>query len=73
MSAEVKRPNEDSFLYRLRRYLETTRAELRKVNWPGREEWTNLTLMVLAVVVVMSVLLGVIDAGFAALFRALLG
>lgn len=73
MSAEVKRPNEDSFLYRIRRYLEQTRAELRKVNWPTREEWINLTLMVLAVVVVMATLLGVIDAAFAALFRVLLG
>jgi len=46
---------------RLVRYIRETRSELRKVVWPTREEWINLTAIVTAVTVVMSALLGLID------------
>ncbi len=55
------------------RYFRETRAELRKVTWPTREQATRLTLIVLAVVVFMAALLGVIDYVFAALFRLIVG
>lgn len=43
------------------RYLRETRAELRKVTWPTREEALHLTLIVLGTTVVMSILLGIAD------------
>jgi len=43
------------------RYLRETRAELRKVSWPSREEGWNLTLIVLATTAGMSLLLGAAD------------
>jgi preprotein translocase subunit SecE len=43
------------------RYLRDTRAELRKVTWPTREEAWKLTLIVLGTVVVMSLILGAAD------------
>lgn len=42
-------------------YLRDTRSELRKVVWPTREEATNLTVIVLAVTILMTVILGGID------------
>jgi len=45
-----------------------TRAELRKVNWPTRQEATQLTVIVLVVVSVMSTLLGLMDYLFSRLF-----
>lgn len=51
------------------RYLKETRAEIRKVSWPTREEATNLTLIVLAVTVAMAIFLGVIDYVCATLIR----
>jgi len=45
-------------------YLRDTRAELRKVTWPTREEARNLTLIVLGAVAVMSIVLGVADLLF---------
>lgn len=39
------------------RYLRDTRAELRKVTWPSREEAWNLTLIVLGTTVAMSIIL----------------
>jgi preprotein translocase subunit SecE len=54
------------------RYLKETRAELRKVSWPTREQATNLTLIVLAVTVAMAIFLGAVDFIFAALIRLLI-
>jgi preprotein translocase subunit SecE len=58
---------------RLVRYLKETRAELRKVTWPTRQQATNLTLIVLAVTVAMALFLGAFDLIFSAFVRALLG
>ena len=58
---------------RLVRYLKETRAELRKVSWPTRQQATNLTLIVLAVTVAMSIFLGAVDFLFASLLRLLIG
>lgn len=51
------------------RYFKETRAEVRKVSWPTREQTTNLTLIVLAVTVAMAIFLGVVDYIFATLIR----
>lgn len=53
------------------RYLKETRAELRKVSWPTREQATHLTLIVLAVTVAMAIFLGAVDIVFAAIIRLL--
>jgi preprotein translocase subunit SecE len=55
------------------KYLKETRAELKKVNWPSRQEATNLTLIVMAVTTFMALLLGLIDYIFAQLFKLILG
>lgn len=65
--AEVKQDN------RLVRYFKETRAELRKVHWPNRQEARNLTIIVLAVTVAMTVFLGLIVDPLALwLFRGIL-
>jgi preprotein translocase subunit SecE len=43
------------------RYLRETRAELRKVHWPTRQEAWNLTRVVLAVTISMALFLGLLD------------
>lgn len=50
------------------KYLKETRAELRKVSWPTRQEALNLTLIVVAFTVFMTALLGIIDYIFAWVF-----
>jgi preprotein translocase subunit SecE len=57
---------------RLMQYFRETRAELRKVVWPTRQEATNLTLIVVGTVVAMSVFFGAIDYLLTALFRFLI-
>jgi preprotein translocase subunit SecE len=46
---------------RLVRWYRETESELRKVVWPTRKEWTNLTLIVVATTVVTGVVLGLLD------------
>jgi len=43
------------------RYLKETRAELRKVTWPSREEAIRLTLVVITTILVMAIVLGLLD------------
>jgi preprotein translocase subunit SecE len=55
------------------KYLKETRAELKKVSWPSRQEATNLTLIVIAVTTFMALLLGFIDYIFTKLFGLIIG
>jgi preprotein translocase subunit SecE len=48
-------------------------AELRKAEWPTREEAIRLTGMVITIAAVVAAILGVIDIGFNNLGRVFLG
>ena len=54
-STERRQPN------KIQRYFRETIGELRKVNWPTRQEATNLTIIVLIVTFSMSIVLGFLD------------
>ncbi len=43
------------------KYFNETRAELRKVTWPTREETKNLTIIIVTVTVAMAIFLGTLD------------
>lgn len=45
----------------IRRFYDETVGELKKVNWPTRQEATNLTTIVLIVIAAMAIFLGVLD------------
>lgn len=66
MVREMQREN------RVMQYLRETRAELRKVVWPTREEAINLTGIVVATIVAMSIFMGFFDYVFTLLFRFLI-
>lgn len=53
-------------------YLRATRAELRKVRWPTREEAGNLTKIVLGVTVSMAAFMGLLDYLFSVELRGLI-
>lgn len=65
--AAQKQPN------RIQRYFRETIGELRKVSWPSRREATNLTVVVLIVILGMSAFLGILDFVFSRFFALLLG
>jgi len=45
----------------INRFYRETVGELRKVSWPTRDEATNLTVIVIIVLVGMAVFLGTVD------------
>lgn len=53
------------------RFFRETVGELRKVNWPTRQEAINLTSIVLIVIVAMALFLGLLDLAFVELFALL--
>ncbi len=57
-TATAVTPKEDNAVVK---YLKETRAELRKVVWPTRDETKNLTIIVVSVTVAMAVFLGLLD------------
>ena len=61
---EKKEHKEPNFVTR---YYRETVGELRKVNWPTRQEATNMTILVVIVLIIMTVFLGFVD-GVAARF-----
>ena len=65
-SSERRQPN------RIQRYFKETIGELKKVNWPTRQEAINLTIIVLIVTFVMSAILGVLDLVFSRVFALIL-
>jgi preprotein translocase subunit SecE len=54
------------------RYLRETRAELKKVTWPTREEAINLTYIVLGVTLAFALFLGLLDWLFTQIFQFVL-
>jgi preprotein translocase subunit SecE len=62
-----KKPNAIQSFFR------ETSGELRKVSWPTWPEARQLTLLVLAVMVVMGAILGLTDLGARALLNVILG
>lgn len=57
----------------IQRYIRETGGELRKVSWPSRQEATNLTLIVLAVMAFMGIFLGLTDVIVSRLLNMVLG
>lgn len=70
--SEAKQPSRagrfNELIQRLREFWRETRSELRKVVWPTRTEATNLTIIVLSVLIGMAILLGSLDAVYNLLF-----
>lgn len=67
--SEVLKKAQDNALVR---YLRETWYELKKVSWPTRREALNLTLIVIAVTLFLSIVLGLMDWVFASLFGLLI-
>lgn len=64
----AKKPAKAPRFQRITRYFKEVKAEVQKVIWPSRRAALNLTGIVLAVTVTMSLALGVIDWIFSRIF-----
>ncbi len=66
---QEKKPNQ---IRRFIQYVESSRAELRKVTWPTIAETRKATFAVLGFVAVMALLLGLVDLGLSSLIQSFL-
>ncbi len=53
------------------RFFKETKSELKKVSWPNKKQLLHNTLIILVFIIITSVILSVLDVGFAELFKAL--
>ncbi len=58
---------------RIQKFVRETRAELRKVVWPTREQTRNLTVIVMLVSAAVGTFLGVVDFIFKRIFELIIG
>jgi preprotein translocase subunit SecE len=56
---------------RIRRYIEESYSELKKVTWPTREQVRNLTVLVFAISAVVGIFIAAVDFGFTEVVRFL--
>ncbi|MDR0454104.1 MAG: preprotein translocase subunit SecE [Deferribacteraceae bacterium] len=59
--------------FKLSVFYSEVKEELKKVNWPSKEQTIGTTLVVVAVVVIVTIYLGIIDMGFSEMITRMLG
>jgi preprotein translocase subunit SecE len=62
-----------SIIDRIRQFLRESKVELKKVTWPTPKEALASTSVVLAVVVIISIFLGLVDFGLTKIISVFLG
>ena len=58
---------------KIRQFLRESKVELKKVTWPTPKEALASTSVVLAVVIIVSIFLGLVDFGLTKIIRVFLG
>jgi len=54
-------------------FLTEVKEELKKVTWPSKDDTIGTTAVVIVLVIVISIFLGIVDAGLSRLFNLLIG
>lgn len=60
-----------SFGTRVKRFFKDTKAELKKVTWPTKEQLIHNTGVIITFIIIITVILSVLDVAFAKLFQLL--
>ena len=55
------------------KFLKETRAEMKKVTWPTRDELVGSTKIVIIATIVVTIFIGIIDQVLSLIIRRLLG
>lgn len=70
-AAAAKQPKESIFSKAIQ-FLREVKVELKKVAWPSRKQTIGSTAVVIALVMLISIFLGVVDMGLSTLIRFVL-
>jgi preprotein translocase subunit SecE len=55
--------------HKIRSFLQESRSELKKVDWPTRNETIRFTIFVIVLSLIVAVFLGILDFGFVFLLK----
>ncbi|MEK7143831.1 MAG: preprotein translocase subunit SecE [Patescibacteria group bacterium] len=61
-----------NMFYRLKLYIQESRQEFKRVNWPTRQETVRLTMIVIGVSLAVAIFLGALDLFLAYLLETFL-
>lgn len=67
----LSKANKPSFGTRVKRFFKDTKAELKKVTWPNKEQLIHNTGVIIVFILIITIILSVLDFGFAKLFQLL--
>jgi preprotein translocase subunit SecE len=65
-------PKEKNVIDKSIQFLREVKVELKKVTWPSRKQTMGSTVVVLVIVAIISLFLGLVDAGLSGLIRSVL-
>ena len=60
-----------ALVQRVKRFFKDTKAELKKVTWPDKEQLIHNTGVIIVFILIITIILSVLDFGFAKLFQLL--
>ncbi len=69
--AENSLKKKQSFGTRVKKFFTETRAELKKVTWPTKEQLIHNTGIIITFIIIVTIILSVLDVAFAKLFQTL--
>ena len=64
--------HKDNIFGKTTQFLREVKVELKKVTWPSRKQTIGSTVVVIALVMIISVFLGAVDLGLSSLIRIVL-
>ena len=69
--ADLAKTNKKGFMDRAKKFLKETKAELKKVTWPTKDQLIHNTVVIITFIAVVAIILSVLDIAFAELFQFL--
>lgn len=71
-SGSVALKHKDNIFGKTAQFLREVKVELKKVTWPSRKQTIGSTVVVIALVMIISIFLGAVDLGLSSLIRIVL-
>ena len=71
-TGSVALKHKDNIFGKTAQFLREVKVELKKVTWPSRKQTIGSTVVVIALVMIISVFLGAVDLGLSSLIRIVL-
>ena len=71
-AGSVALKHKDNIFGKTAQFLREVKVELKKVTWPSRKQTIGSTVVVIALVIIISIFLGAVDLGLSSLIRIVL-